>query len=63
VLMMGLGIRYSHRIAGPLYRLDSKMRRIAEGEAPSPVSFRRKDQFLQLADSFNAMLARLARNG
>jgi hypothetical protein len=35
------------------------MKRIADGEDPSPVNFRRKDQFQELADSFNAMMARL----
>jgi methyl-accepting chemotaxis protein len=59
VLMMGLGILYSHRIAGPLYNLDRKMRRIAGGEEPSPVNFRRRDQFKELAESFNAMIGKL----
>jgi len=59
VVMMGLGILYSHRIAGPLYHLDRKMRRIADGEEPSPLQFRRRDQFVELAESFNAMLVKL----
>ena len=59
VLMMGLGILYSHRIAGPLHHLDRKMRRIASGEEPSPVNFRRRDQFAELAASFNAMIGKL----
>jgi nitrogen fixation/metabolism regulation signal transduction histidine kinase len=57
--MMGLGILYSHRIAGPLYHLDRKMRRIAGGEEPSPLQFRRRDQFLELTESFNAMVVKL----
>ena len=59
VLMMGLGILYSHRIAGPLHHLEHKMRRIASGEDPSPLQFRRRDQFVELAESFNAMIAKL----
>jgi methyl-accepting chemotaxis protein len=59
VVMMALGIRYSHRIAGPLYNLNNKMRGIANGDPATPVSFRRKDQFLELSESFNAMLAKL----
>ena len=35
------------------------MRRIASGEEPSPLNFRRRDQFLELAESFNAMIAKL----
>ena len=60
VLMMALGILYSHRIAGPLHHLDRKMRRIAGGEAPSPLQFRRRDQFPELAESFSAMIAKLS---
>jgi methyl-accepting chemotaxis protein len=59
VVMMGLGILYSHRIAGPLHHLDRKMRRIADGEEPSPLQFRRSDQFVELAESFNAMIVKL----
>ena len=63
VVMVGLGVLYSHRIAGPLHNLGNKMQRIAEGEAPSEVRFRRNDQFRDLAESFNAMIATLRNRG
>ena len=59
VLMVGLGVLYSHRIVGPLHRLNSHMKEIALGGEPAPVNFRRGDQFQELAESFNAMIARL----
>lgn len=59
VVMVGLGIFYSHRIAGPLHNLNSKMKQIAGSGTPATVNFRRKDQFRELADSFNAMIAAL----
>ena len=59
VLMMVLGALYSHRIAGPLYRLNKHMRAISEGAEPAPVSFRRRDQFQELVESFNKMIDRL----
>jgi methyl-accepting chemotaxis protein len=59
VLMMGLGILYSHRIAGPLHNLNNKMKRIAGGEDLSPLNFRRRDQFRELAESFNEMIVKL----
>ena len=59
VSMMGLGILYSHRIVGPLHNLNNKMKRIASGEDPSPLNFRQRDQFRELAESFNAMIVRL----
>jgi len=61
LLMMGLGILYSHRIAGPLHNLNTKMKRIADGEDPTPLSFRRKDQFSELAESFNALIAKMTK--
>ena len=63
VLMMGLGVLYSHRIAGPFYRLNSHMTKIAHGAEPTPVKFRQRDQFQELAASFNAMIARLKKQG
>ena len=59
LLMMALGVRYSHRIAGPLYRLNSHMKGIADGADPAQVKFRRGDQFQELAANFNAMIAQL----
>jgi methyl-accepting chemotaxis protein len=59
VVMVGLGILYSHRIAGPLHNLNNRMRQIAEGADPGPVRFRKKDQFQELTESFNAMIAKL----
>lgn len=59
VLMMVLGALYSHRIAGPLYRLNKHMQAIADGAEPAPVSFRRRDQFQELVESFNKMIDRL----
>ena len=54
VVMVGLGILYSHRIAGPLHHLNNHMKQIAQGGDPAPVSFRQNDQFQELAESFNA---------
>jgi methyl-accepting chemotaxis protein len=59
LLMMGLGVLYSHRIAGPLYRLNNHMKAIADGADAAPVNFRQRDQFQELAESFNAMIAKL----
>jgi methyl-accepting chemotaxis protein len=59
VLMMGLGILYSHRIAGPVNSLNNTMKRIAAGEDPAPLNFRRSDQFPELAESFSAMIVKL----
>jgi methyl-accepting chemotaxis protein len=59
VVMMGLGIRYSHRIAGPLHQLNNKMSTIARGGDLTPITFRRNDEFVELASSFSAMVESL----
>ena len=59
VLMVGLGVLYSHRIVGPLHHLNTRMKEIADGAEPTPVNFRQTDQFQELASNFNAMIARL----
>lgn len=52
-------ILFSHKIAGPLYKLHRHMKGIAEGQAATPVQFREKDFFPELADAFNAQLGRI----
>lgn len=52
-------IWFSHRIAGPLYRLGKTMRMVAQGELPPPIKFRKHDEFQDLADDFNTILAKL----
>jgi hypothetical protein len=53
------GIELSHRIAGPVIRLRNHMRAVAEGKTRRPVEFREGDFFADLAESYNAQLARL----
>ena len=47
------GMKMSHRIAGPLYRLHTHMRGVAAGEVTHGVKFRKGDFFLELADAYN----------
>ena len=57
VLLIAIrGILLSHRIAGPLYRLNKHMRQIADGQTKDAVHFRKKDFFAELADSYNDQL-------
>ena len=48
------GVILSHRIAGPLYRLNRHMLRVAKGDEMGEVSFRKGDFFIELSDSYNA---------
>lgn len=49
----------SHRIAGPLYRLEKTAEAIGEGQLDLQVSFRSGDQLQELARSMNAMMREL----
>lgn len=55
------GLLYSHKLAGPAYRLKSAMEQAAEsGRSPGPISLRRFDEFQDLAEALNRLLARFA---
>ena len=48
------GILYSHRVAGPIHRLNNHMRSVAVDEVIEPVKFRKNDFFQELAESYNS---------
>jgi hypothetical protein len=52
-------IVYSHRIVGPLVRLERTLLRMAEGESVPPLKFRDGDFAVGLEQAFNAYLTSL----
>src|SRR3954453_11349017 len=52
-------IKLSHRFAGPIFNLRRTIRRVAQGEKPRRLKFRRHDFWQDLAEDYNAMLTRL----
>jgi nitrogen fixation/metabolism regulation signal transduction histidine kinase len=52
-------IKLSHRFAGPIFSLRRTIRGVADGEAPRKVKFRQDDFWQDLAEDYNAMLAKL----
>lgn len=58
VIISVWGLYITHRIAGPIYRLEAHCRQMAQGEAHGPVRFREGDFFPELAEAFNAQLKR-----
>lgn len=54
-------IKMSNRFVGPTVRLRNAMKRYAAGEEVRPVRFRDADLWHDMADDFNAMLARFNR--
>jgi hypothetical protein len=52
-LIMLFGLVYSHRIAGPVYRLQKYLKDRIDGRVKGPVSFRDGDYFQELAETVN----------
>jgi len=53
ITMFIICIFFSHKIAGPLYKLNMYLRKIANNESVDKMRFRKGDYFPELADSFN----------
>ncbi len=57
--MWAFGVFVTHRIAGPLYRLEQHLAAIAAGEDPGPCRLRKFDELGQLCETMNAAVDRL----
>jgi methyl-accepting chemotaxis protein len=53
--MVALHLVYSHRIAGPAYRIGLEAARIAQGNLTGNIKFRQKDNLTDMADLLNDM--------
>ena len=51
---------FSHRIAGPVYRIDAVLRQLLRGETPGPIRFRKGDCFRPTADLLDELSRKLA---
>jgi methyl-accepting chemotaxis protein len=56
IVVSVLMLFYSHRIAGPVYKIQKAMGQVQDGHFGLDISLRIKDEFQELADSFNLML-------
>ena len=52
-------IFFSHKVAGPLYKLSKFLTAIRDGRAHGTLFFRKGDYFQELADEFNETVGRL----
>ena len=53
----------SHKIAGPLHKLQTFMNSGANGKDPGELNFRKSDYFQELAEAFNRFKGRLGNRG
>ena len=56
IVAFGVGLVFSHRVAGPAHRLSRLLRRAAEGQYDERATVRRKDCLQELVTAFNEML-------
>lgn len=61
VVLGFLAVRYSHRFAGPIYRISTDIRRALAGEDGVRIQLRRNDELRELASRINALLESLER--
>lgn len=47
------GTLFSHKIAGPIYRMNTYLRSLSLDSITAPLNFRKKDFFQELAASYN----------
>ncbi|MDD5491696.1 MAG: methyl-accepting chemotaxis protein [bacterium] len=56
VIIVGGGIFISHRIVGPLKRLEEMLLKVGQGDLSTEMRTRSKDEFKEVSFSFNNML-------
>ena len=60
ILIVVLGLIISHRIAGPIYRMQSHLDDLARTGEVKELNFREKDYFPEMADSINRVMRRFS---
>ncbi len=56
-LIFILGLLFSHRIAGPVYRINKTLRDISKGNLSLKIRLREGDELVDLADAINNLTA------
>jgi signal transduction histidine kinase len=59
LLIFVAGIIITHRIAGPVYNIETKLDKALRGEEIQFIRLRKGDELQELADKINALLQRL----
>ncbi|WP_319560876.1 hypothetical protein [Marispirochaeta sp.] len=59
ILLTVFGIRYSHRIAGPVYRINCELDKVLQGKKGVKIKLREKDRLRGIAIRVNQLIQRL----
>ena len=57
IIISILGVFYSHKIAGPAYRMCTDIKRVLDGEKDVKIKLRRTDKLQILADRVNQLIS------
>lgn len=58
MIFSGAGIILTHRVAGPIWRLQTELRKLMSGQEIRPLKFRKNDEFHELAELINILIER-----
>lgn len=61
IFLAWMGLKLSHRVAGPLHRLRQELLRTAQGGEVTKLKFRDGDYFEELADAYNEHMKTIAK--
>ena len=56
IVISVIGVFYSHKIAGPIYRIQEDIKRVLGGEKDIVIRLRKKDKLKELADQVNKLI-------
>jgi methyl-accepting chemotaxis protein len=56
VIITVIGLFYSHRIAGPVFRIEQDLSRVLDGETGVRIRLRKKDALKSLANKINQLI-------
>ncbi len=59
ILILLLGIFFSHRIAGPLFKISKYLKEVANGRYPGLIKLRKDDMLKNFAENVNSMIISL----
>jgi len=61
-IVVPFSLLYSHKIAGPIYRLEQSLDLLLNGDMDFIITLRKHDEFKYLADKMNALIDYMRRN-
>lgn len=62
LMIIIVGIFYSHRIAGPMYRIETDIKRVLDGEKGVTIHLRKKDKLKSLAELVNQLIKKVEKS-